>query len=129
MDSLFKTYVTLLILLPRFFVFSEGRNIDPNLTNHIGGVDYTKPEITTNSRGHWVIDHKNVGVGAMQLQLMPNDRVVWFDATTLGPSALKLSPKGNCPVNIDVNDQPDCFAHAVSYDWINRKVKPIVVCF
>ncbi|KAM0061076.1 putative galactose oxidase [Helianthus debilis subsp. tardiflorus] len=127
MDSLFKTYVTLLILLPRFFVFSEGRNIDPNLTNHIGGVDYTKPEITTNSKGHWVIDHKNVGVGAMQLQLMPNDRVIWFDATTLGPSALKLSPKGNCPVNIDVNDQPDCFAHAVSYDWINRKVKPIVL--
>ncbi|KAI3801941.1 hypothetical protein L1987_30060 [Smallanthus sonchifolius] len=127
MDSLFKTYIILLFFLPQFFVFSvsAGRNIDPNLANN--GVDYTKPEIPTNFRGSWVVDNRNVGVGAMQLQLMPNDRVVWFDATTLGPSALKLTNKQNCPLNVDVKNQPDCFAHAVAYDWKTRKVKPLVL--
>ncbi|KAI7739044.1 hypothetical protein M8C21_033214 [Ambrosia artemisiifolia] len=127
MDSLSKTYIILHLILPQFFVFivAAGRNIDPNHVN--GGVDYTKPEITTNFRGSWAIDHKNAGVGAMQLQLMPNDKLVWFDATTLGPSALKLTPKGNCPVNVDVNNQPDCYAHAITYDWKTRKIRPIVL--
>ncbi|XP_076946859.1 putative aldehyde oxidase Art an 7 [Bidens hawaiensis] len=129
MDSLLmKTCIPALLLL-QFFLFSvfEARNIDPIIPVKAGGGDYTKPEIETNFRGSWVVDNRNVGVGAMQLQLMPNDQVIWFDATTLGPSALKLPAKGNCPINIDVKNQPDCFAHAVAYDWKTRKVKPIVL--
>ncbi|KAK9055045.1 hypothetical protein SSX86_026125 [Deinandra increscens subsp. villosa] len=121
MDSFFKTCILLQFLL---FSVISARNIDANAA---GGVDYTRPEIVTNFRGSWAVDNKNAGVAAMQLQLMPNDRVVWYDATTLGPSAIKLTPKGNCPPNPDTKFQADCFAHAVSYEWKTRKVKPLML--
>ncbi|KAL8206184.1 hypothetical protein R6Q57_009735 [Mikania cordata] len=119
MDSLLKGCIILQFLL---FSVIRARNIDGNAI-----MDYTKPQIETKFKGAWAIDCKNAGVAAMQLQLMPNDRVVWFDSTTLGPSALKLTPKGNCPANADLKNQPDCFAHAVSYDWKNRKIKTLVL--
>lgn len=126
MDSLFGTYI--LLLIPQFFWFYvAARDIGPG-PNHPGAVDYTKPEIETNFKGSWVIDNPNVGVSAMQLQLMPNDKVIWFDATSLGPSARKLEPEGNCPINPDAKNQPDCFAHAIAYDWKTTKSRTIVVC-
>lgn len=133
MDSLIKIYI--LILLPQLFSFlvCTGRGIGgpggPNELLKDGGCDYTKPEIETGFKGKWVIENPNVGVCAMQLQLMPNDQVVWFDATSLGPSARKLEPEGNCPLNPDTKNTPDCFAHALAYDWKTKKSRTIVVCF
>lgn len=135
MYSLFKTYVLLLLL--QFFVFSgfAGRRdrlaggAHRNKRVKDGGADYTMPEISTKFRGEWVLDNPNVGVGAMQLQLMPNDQVVWFDTTSLGPSARKLEPPGNCPLNPDMNNKPDCFAHALAYNWKTGTSRTIVVCF
>lgn len=132
MDFLFKTYT--IFLLSQSFLFSafDARDFvggaGANTLISDGGADYGKPEIVTNSLGHWKIDNPNAGVAAMQLQLMPNDKVVWFDATTLGPSAIKLEPPGNCPPNPDTNNAPDCFAHAIAYDWKTTKVRTIVVC-
>ncbi|XP_071689325.1 putative aldehyde oxidase Art an 7 [Rutidosis leptorrhynchoides] len=77
---------------------------------------YGQPTLNTEYKGEWVIHNPNVGVNAMQLQLMPNNKAVWFDTTNLGPSARELGPKGNCPPNPDNNNEPDCFAHAVQYD-------------
>nr|GEU51277.1 hypothetical protein [Tanacetum cinerariifolium] len=131
MDFLFKTYI--LLLLSQSFLFSVfdardlGGGAGANTLISDGGADYTKPEIVVNSLGHWKIDNPNAGVAAMQLQLMPNDKVVWFDATTLGPSAIKLEPPGNCPPNPDTNNAPDCFAHAIAYDWKTTKVRTIVL--
>ncbi|XP_024965728.1 aldehyde oxidase GLOX1-like [Cynara cardunculus var. scolymus] len=109
----------------------EGINAALDLINggkvNDGGSDYAKPELETNFMGEWKIDCPNAGVGAMQLQLMPNDQVVWFDATTLGPSARKLEPEGNCPPNPDTQNQPDCFAHCIAYDWKTAKSRTIVL--
>nr|XP_043619790.1 putative aldehyde oxidase Art an 7 [Erigeron canadensis] len=88
---------------------------------------YAKPPLETSFLGQWVVDNLNAGVAAMQLQLMPNDKVVWFDTTALGPSALKLQPEGNCPLNPDIKNQPDCYAHAVAYDWKTSQVKPLTI--
>ncbi|GKB24197.1 aldehyde oxidase GLOX1-like protein [Tanacetum coccineum] len=73
-------------------------------------------DIETNFRGSWAIDNPNVGVAAMQFQLMPNNKAVWFDTTSLGPSARELGPPGNCPKAPEMNFKPDCFAHAIAYD-------------
>ncbi|KAI3810794.1 hypothetical protein L1987_20416 [Smallanthus sonchifolius] len=92
-----------------------------------GGSDYAKPEVETQFLGNWIIDNPNAGVAAMQLQLMPNDQVVWFDTTSLGPSGLKLPDGIQCPENPDAKNQPDCFAHAIAYDWRNAKYRPLTL--
>ncbi|KAI3495841.1 hypothetical protein L1887_38187 [Cichorium endivia] len=73
-------------------------------------------DLQTNFKGSWAIDNPNVGVAAMQFQLMPNNKAVWFDTTSLGPSARELGPPGNCPKAPEMNFKPDCFAHAIAYD-------------
>ncbi|KAI7754238.1 hypothetical protein M8C21_027758 [Ambrosia artemisiifolia] len=52
----------------------------------------------------------------MQFQLMANNQAVWFDTTSLGPSARELGPPGNCPLSPEMNNKPDCYAHAIAYD-------------
>lgn len=93
-----------------------------------GGSDYAKPELETKSLGTWKIDNPNAGVAAMQLQLMPNDQIVWFDTTSLGPSGLKLPEGVPCPVNPEANNQPDCYAHAIAYSWRTSKYRILTVC-
>lgn len=77
--------------------------------------------------GQWRVTVENVGVSAMQLQLMPNNKVVWFDTTALGDSARKLTPEGNCPINFE-KGYPDCFAHALAYDVDSDETKALDVC-
>ncbi|KAL4572241.1 hypothetical protein LXL04_019011 [Taraxacum kok-saghyz] len=100
---------------------------DKNAAVADGGSDYTTPPLETNFLGEWAIDNPNAGVAAMQIQLMPNDKVVWFDTTSLGPSGIKMQPEGNCPLNPDANNQPDCFAHAIAYDWKTSKVRTLTL--
>lgn len=104
-----------------------GAGANPHVVD--GGSDYAKPEIETHFLGKWVLETADVRVSAMQLQLMPNDQVIWYDATSLGPSARKLEPEGTCPINPDANNQPDCYAHAVAYDWKTKTSRTIVVSF
>ncbi|KAF5759076.1 putative galactose oxidase [Helianthus annuus] len=92
-----------------------------------GGSDYAKPEVETQFMGNWIIDNPNAGVAAMQLQLMPNDKVVWFDTTSLGPSGLKLPEGVLCPSNPDTKNEPDCYAHAIAYDWKTTKYRTLTL--
>ncbi|XP_071726348.1 putative aldehyde oxidase Art an 7, partial [Rutidosis leptorrhynchoides] len=100
---------------------------DSNKIVNDGRSDYSSPEIETDYNGVWEIDNPNVGVSAMQLQLMPNDQVIWYDATSLGPSSRKLEPEGNCPINPDANNEPDCWAHALAYDWKTSKSNTVML--
>ncbi|XP_024968767.1 aldehyde oxidase GLOX-like [Cynara cardunculus var. scolymus] len=147
MASLCKTFILFLLLLPQNFAISvfaatgdggggggggaadmgDGAPGPNQLVGDGRSSDYAKAEIETNFVGEWVLDNPDVGVGAMQLQLMPNDQVVWYDATSVGPSARKLEPQGNCPINPDANNQPDCYAHALAYDWKTTKSRTIVL--
>ncbi|KAM7509548.1 hypothetical protein LguiA_020001 [Lonicera macranthoides] len=89
-----------------------------------GPGDYAGPEIETKFPGFWKLDSPNAGVAAMQMQLMPNGKLVWFDTTALGDSAIKLNPPGNCPMNFE-KTYADCFAHAIMYDPKNANVRPL----
>nr|GMD41174.1 aldehyde oxidase GLOX1-like [Ipomoea batatas] len=67
----------------------------------------------------WEIVTQNVGVSAMHMQLMINNKVVWFDTTNLGPSALMQNPRW---CRKDLKGLDDCWAHGVTYDPYAAKV-------
>lgn len=84
-------------------------------------------DFQTNFKGSWAIDNPNAGVAAMQFQLMSNNKAVWFDTTSLGPSARELGPPGNCPKSPEMNFKPDCYAHAIAYDVETGQSRTIYV--
>ncbi|KAI3775533.1 hypothetical protein L1987_50112 [Smallanthus sonchifolius] len=88
---------------------------------------YGQKTLDTDYMGQWIIHNPNVGVNAMQYQLMANNKAVWIDTTNLGPSARELGPKGNCPPNPDNKNEPDCFAHGVQYDVETGEIVSVYV--
>ncbi|XP_019181405.1 PREDICTED: aldehyde oxidase GLOX1-like [Ipomoea nil] len=71
------------------------------------------------SASSWQTVTENVGVSAMHMQLMTNNRVVWYDAINLGRSALMQNPKW---CRKDDKGREDCWAHGVTYDLDTAKV-------
>ncbi|XP_071723631.1 putative aldehyde oxidase Art an 7 [Rutidosis leptorrhynchoides] len=133
MAPLVKTYLFFIIpllLLASSNVLAQQDIVDPDAKDpgiNDGGSDYANPPIESATLGQWAIDNPNAGVAAMQLQLMPNDKVVWFDTTSLGPSGFKLPDGAPCPNNPDANNQPDCYAHAIAYDWKTSNYRPLTL--
>ncbi|MFS7939341.1 putative galactose oxidase [Helianthus anomalus] len=77
--------------------------------------------------GHWSLLHQTIGISAMHMQLLPNDRVVIFDRTDFGPSNISL-PDKKC--RSDPNDMAlklDCTAHSVEYDVSSNTIRPLMV--
>ncbi|KAK8476214.1 hypothetical protein V6N11_060285 [Hibiscus sabdariffa] len=77
--------------------------------------------------GSWQLLQESIGVSAMHMQLLLNDRVVVYDRTDSGPSNLPL-PKGKC--FHDSNDTArvvDCTAHSAEYDVSSNKFRPLTV--
>ncbi|KAK1377635.1 aldehyde oxidase GLOX1-like [Heracleum sosnowskyi] len=102
----------------------EPKPVKPANTPPISGPD--KPRFESDALGKWRITTPNVGISAMQLQTMPFDKIVWFDTTFLGPSALQWSPPGTCPINFETS-QPDCFVHALEYDGLKDTTRPLTL--
>ncbi|XP_048433515.1 aldehyde oxidase GLOX1-like [Pyrus x bretschneideri] len=77
--------------------------------------------------GKWVLLQQNIGITAMHMQLLYNDRVVIYDRTDFGMSNLSL-PDGKC--REDPNDTAlkiDCTAHSVEYDVPTNSFRPLMV--
>ncbi|KAM1078854.1 hypothetical protein ACFX2J_013597 [Malus domestica] len=68
--------------------------------------------------GKWQV-LKNVGISAMHMQLLKNDRIILFDRTDFGKSNLSL-PNGNCVNN-------DCTAHSAEFTVQTNAVRPLTV--
>lgn len=47
------------------------------------------------TKGKWILLHKSIGISAMHMQLLHNNKVVIFDRTDFGSSNLSL-PQGQC---------------------------------
>ncbi|KAK6126884.1 hypothetical protein DH2020_039379 [Rehmannia glutinosa] len=98
------------------------------------GDDKQRPPIfdnyeTTKFLGSWEIHSQNAGVSAMHIQLMPNNKAVWFDSTSNGISEIENYPPFCRPrVGGRRNDPPqDCTAHAIEYDIETAQVRPLKV--
>ncbi|KAM1635666.1 hypothetical protein ACFX13_013976 [Malus domestica] len=68
--------------------------------------------------GKWQV-LKNVGISAMHMQLLKNDRIILFDRTDFGKSNLSL-PNGNCVNNY-------CTAHSAEFTVQTNAVRPLTV--
>ncbi|CAL0318986.1 unnamed protein product [Lupinus luteus] len=77
--------------------------------------------------GEWQLLQNSIGVVAMHMQLLHNDRVVIYDRTDFGLSKLNL-PDGKC--RHDPNElvvKTDCTAHSVEYDVAGNTFRPLFV--
>ncbi|WOG91962.1 hypothetical protein DCAR_0311217 [Daucus carota subsp. sativus] len=77
--------------------------------------------------GKWDLLLSSVGISAMHMQLLNNNRVIMFDRTDFGKSNISL-PNNKC--RIDANDTAlptDCTAHSVEYDVKKNVVRPLMV--
>ncbi|XP_057804866.1 aldehyde oxidase GLOX [Salvia miltiorrhiza] len=77
---------------------------------------HLSPSCLTAQEGEWRLLQESIGISAMHMQLLKNNKVVIFDRTDFGPSNLSL-PGGRC--RNDPNDKvlkTDCTAHSILYD-------------
>ncbi|XP_074589785.1 aldehyde oxidase GLOX-like [Curcuma longa] len=77
--------------------------------------------------GQWKVLQPSIGVSAMHMQLLPNDRVVIFDRTDSGPSNLSLP---GCRFRGGSNKKAlrrDCTSHSVEYDVAADSFRPLTV--
>ncbi|KAI3785609.1 hypothetical protein L1987_44733 [Smallanthus sonchifolius] len=77
--------------------------------------------------GSWSVLLPSIGISAMHMQLLPNDRVVMYDRTDFGISNISL-PEGICRPN-----STDCSAHSVEYDvasnsWPTKELPKHRIC-
>ncbi|KAM3341710.1 aldehyde oxidase GLOX1-like [Capsicum galapagoense] len=77
--------------------------------------------------GTWDLLMSNIGISAMHMQLLNNDRVIMYDRTDFGASNISL-PDGKCRNNPnDLTLKVDCTAHSVEYDVSTNSVRPLMV--
>ncbi|KAL1207684.1 Aldehyde oxidase GLOX1 [Cardamine amara subsp. amara] len=72
--------------------------------------------------GRWDLLQPSVGLSAMHMQLLHNNKVIIFDRTDFGPSNLSL-PSQNCQ-NATVFD---CSAHSLLYDVASNTFRPLTI--
>ncbi|XVE62870.1 hypothetical protein DITRI_Ditri06bG0154600 [Diplodiscus trichospermus] len=78
-------------------------------------------------RGDWQLLHESVGISAMHMQLLHDNKVIIFDRTDFGPSNLSL-PDGLCRVDSsDLVLKTDCTAHSILYDIDTNAFRPLMV--
>ncbi|OMP02851.1 hypothetical protein COLO4_10803 [Corchorus olitorius] len=75
-------------------------------------------------QGKWKLLKQSIGVSAMHMQLLPNEKVVIFDRTNSGHSNVTLM-QGKCIKDEKSND--DCYAHSVEFDSVSRAFRPLTV--
>ncbi|GLT63200.1 hypothetical protein SLA2020_357810, partial [Shorea laevis] len=82
---------------------------------------------TSAAGGSWQLLQKSIGVSAMHMQLLNNDRLILFDRTDFGSSNLSL-PNGQCRNDLnDKNLQVDCTAYSVEDDVQSNTFRPLMV--
>ncbi|CAN4124390.1 unnamed protein product [Withania somnifera] len=91
--------------------FDSGPSLDQKTSDH--------------TNGKWILLHKSIGVSAMHMQLLHNNKVVIFDRTDFGSSNLSL-PQDKCRYN-DEAIKVDCSAHSILYDVATNTYRPLVV--
>jgi len=86
------------------------------------------PATASGAGGRWELLQRSIGVSAMHMQLLHNDRVIIFDRTDFGRSNLSL-PGGRCRVNPRERVLPagDCTAHSAEYDVAANVARPLFV--
>ncbi|KAJ0964247.1 hypothetical protein J5N97_029369 [Dioscorea zingiberensis] len=115
MSSIFST-LTLLLLFLSFSKFtSTSHSTSPSL-DYLAG-----------NGGKWKVLRRNIGISAMHVALLPNDKLIAFDRTDFGLSNISL-PAGHCRNDLDDKALTlDCSAHSIEFNPVTRSVRPLTV--
>jgi hypothetical protein len=82
---------------------------------------------TSNTLGHWIQLQKTIGISAMHMQVMKDNKVIIFDRTDFGPSNISLS-NNRCRYNPhDMALKLDCTAHSILYDITTNTLRPLTL--
>jgi len=107
--------IKFLLLSPSFFIFY------PSVV-----ISQTTPS-SDGSHGRWDLLSESVGISAMHMQLMHDNKVVIYDRTDFGPSNISL-PGGLCRADpYDDALKIDCTAHSILYDTITDTYRPLMI--
>ncbi|KAI3446998.1 hypothetical protein Pfo_003663 [Paulownia fortunei] len=115
-------------LFPFRFFFGN-REPPPENDGELTPENGQEPDASTNFLGSWKIDSENAGVSAMHIQLMPNNKAVWYDSTSNGISEIDNNPP-SCRPRVggrQTDPQQDCTAHAIQYDVETAEIRPLKV--
>ncbi|KAE9586020.1 hypothetical protein Lal_00009870 [Lupinus albus] len=88
------------------------------------------PDFETDFKGEWEVINTDSGVSAMQITLMPTNKIIVYDATVYRTSRLRYPEGVPCVPYIDPNSKQqleDCFAHAMEYNIQTNQVRPLKV--
>ncbi|XP_059655918.1 aldehyde oxidase GLOX-like [Cornus florida] len=96
-----------------------------NVMSTIFDFNVTGPSPSDTPGGQWVLLQKSIGISAMHMQLLNNNKVVIFDRTDFGTTPLNL-PHGQCRHN-DAVVKVDCTAHSIVYDVASNTFRPLAV--
>ncbi|XP_020211303.1 aldehyde oxidase GLOX [Cajanus cajan] len=78
-------------------------------------------------QGQWNLMRPNIGISAMHMQLLRNDKIIIFDRTDFGHSSIPLS-NGRCRIDpYDIALKIDCSAHSVLYDVATNTLRPLMI--
>ncbi|XP_031284269.1 aldehyde oxidase GLOX [Pistacia vera] len=75
--------------------------------------------------GYWVLLQPSIGISAMHMQVLHNNKIIFFDRTDSGPSNISL-PANKCRLNDEIL-KPDCTSHSVLYDIASNTFRPLMV--
>ncbi|PRQ40862.1 putative galactose oxidase [Rosa chinensis] len=87
------------------------------------------PTVAPYDGGQWILLHKSIGVSAMHMQLLKNNKVILFDRTDMGPSNATYPPGAVQCRNYTVRNRTvtDCTPHSLLYDVASDTFLPLVV--
>ncbi|KAM7275455.1 hypothetical protein ACFE04_017321 [Oxalis oulophora] len=91
-----------------------------------GNAPPDNPPLTTDNKGGWELFSENSGVSAMHSILLPNNKVVMYDATIWEISAMKLPPGMPCR-HVEQNGDTDCWCHAIMFDIETGDRQPLTL--
>ncbi|KAH7543194.1 hypothetical protein FEM48_Zijuj02G0157900 [Ziziphus jujuba var. spinosa] len=78
-------------------------------------------------RGQWHLLHSSIGISAMHMQVLHDNKVIMFDRTDFGSSNISL-PGGRCRYDpSDLVSRIDCTAHSILYDIGSNTFRPLTV--
>ncbi|XP_027362783.1 aldehyde oxidase GLOX [Abrus precatorius] len=99
----------------------------PSLLLHLTILFHVIGTCNAGTEGHWVELRRSIGISAMHMQVMTDNKVVIFDRTDFGPSNISLS-NGRCRFNPrDLALKLDCTAHSVLYDIPTNTLRPLTL--
>ncbi|KAI9084757.1 hypothetical protein K1719_033163 [Acacia pycnantha] len=115
MMNLLHTAVILILLF-----ISSSPNFQAQATSQFLPPNFSK-------RGAWQLLQASIGISAMHMQLLRNNKIIMFDRTDFGPSNISL-PGGRCRTDpSDTALTVDCTAHSVLYDIPTNTFRPLMV--